>query len=256
MIYRYVLGGVSLAGVVGAAGFFGWQSLELDFLKFKSAPKPVIIQRYAQHSLWIDCEKRIAIMFAALVGADHGNAPREDEFTLDPSVDKRCQQRSTLSYGTPYDRGHLFAANHADSDPVAIHQSNYMTNIMPQHRNLNRGAMKRTEFITECLRDMGDVWIVGGIFKNETPIDSLILHGIEVPAHIWKVIHSPSLNKTWAYIFPNDSRATWGDADTYLTSLDEIDKRWGGAIQYPFYIKSRSEVMKESYPVTKSCNIS
>ncbi|HIG39559.1 MAG TPA: hypothetical protein EYQ14_03340, partial [Gammaproteobacteria bacterium] len=43
--------------------------------------------------------------------------------------------------GQRYDRGHLVPANHLDYSKKAIKQSNYMTNILPQAANMNRGAV-------------------------------------------------------------------------------------------------------------------
>lgn len=76
---------------------------------------------------------------------DSGNSKRYNSFYLDPTVPADCQQTSTKAYGQNYDRGHQVPANHLDASPIAIKQSNFMTNILPQAPNMNRGAWLLTE---------------------------------------------------------------------------------------------------------------
>jgi DNA/RNA endonuclease G (NUC1) len=91
---------------------------------------------YEGFTVWLDCSKRGAVKFRYNAQRDQGNFKRHERFYYDPDVPKRCQQTSTKSYKHPsqrYDRGHIVPANHLDYSMIAIKQSNYMTNILPQH---------------------------------------------------------------------------------------------------------------------------
>ena len=76
-----------------------------------------------------------------------GSFPRSSTFRLDPNVPYECQPSSTNSFKTDapgaltYERGHQVPANHLDYSELAIRQSNYMTNILPQTQTLNSGRV-------------------------------------------------------------------------------------------------------------------
>lgn len=106
---------------------------------------------YQGFSLWLDCKERAAVKFRYNAQHDAGSEARVADFRLDPNVPQACQQSSTAAYGKGYDRGHQVPANHLDYDKTAIAQSNYMTNILPQTSQMNRGAWLLTEEIVVSL---------------------------------------------------------------------------------------------------------
>jgi endonuclease G len=94
---------------------------------------------YEGFTVWVDCARRGPVKFQYNAQHDGGNQARAENFRLDLNVPKECQQTSAAAYGHGYDRGHQVPANHLDASPVAIKQSNYMTNILPQVAQMNRG---------------------------------------------------------------------------------------------------------------------
>jgi endonuclease G, mitochondrial len=91
----------------------------------------------------VDCDKRGAVKFQYNAQHDTGSYKRLKSFHIDPNVYSSCQQFSAKTYkkkSQRYDRGHLVPANHLDYSKVAVRQSNFMTNILPQAANMNRGA--------------------------------------------------------------------------------------------------------------------
>src|SRR5690606_35231289 len=102
-------------------------------------------------------------------------------FKLDSYVPKECQQTSAKGYGRGYDRGHQVPANHLDASAVAIEQSNYMTNILPQVSQMNRGAWKLTEEIVECYRDIDELLVIGGVIWGNNEKDDFFVqsHGVK-----------------------------------------------------------------------------
>lgn len=129
---------------------------------------------YEGFSVWLDCRHRGPVWFEYAARADTGSLPRRQSFSLDPDVPDECQQTSSSTYSggqQSYDRGHLVPANHLDHLRDGIRQSNFMTNVLPQARNMNRGAWLRTEEIIECLRDEEDLEVIGGVIYGFNPHD-------------------------------------------------------------------------------------
>lgn len=107
---------------------------------------------YEGFTLWLDCSKRGLLKYRFNVQRDTGNFKRSEAFMLDPNVPAQCQQTSAKAYGRGFDRGHGVNANALDYTEVGIRQTNFMTNILPQVSQMNRGAMYFTEMLVECYR--------------------------------------------------------------------------------------------------------
>lgn len=186
---------------------------------------------YEGFTIWLDCDRRGAVKFRYNTQRDQGNIKRHSKFYLDPKVSKKCQQTSTGSYrhaSERYDRGHLVPANHLDNSKVAIKQSNYMTNILPQAANMNRGAWKRTETITECYRDIDELLILGGVIwgKNRNNDHFIKSHGVATPEAFWKLIIR-GRDRVIAWVVPNTQVAKYKKLDAYLVSVEELEERTG-----------------------------
>ncbi len=198
---------------------------------------------YQGFTIWLDCEKRSAIKFHYTLGKDIGNLERVYAFHLDPEVDKACQQTSTSSYKYEkldktcekdendrcFHKGHLVAYNQMDHSLISSHQTNYMTNILPQARNLNTGVWKRTEDISECYRDFVTLDIFGGPIwgKNEMYLSN---HSITVPKSFWKVMIGDG--KVIAWIFPNSNEESLNadDLPKYSVTIETIERETGQII--------------------------
>ena len=187
---------------------------------------------YHGFTLWFDCKARSAVRFQYELDRDVGAVPRIKKYYHDPMLEPYCQQFETSSYNTNkniegYNRGRLVPYNHMDHSLIASHQTNYMTNILPQTKEMNRGAWHLTEEITECFRDYSRLIILGGpIWKEE--ITYLPLHGVSIPESFWKVIIRN--NEVIAWIIPNSKEATKGRLDDYLVSVYEIEQITDNAI--------------------------
>jgi endonuclease G, mitochondrial len=146
-------------------------------------------------------------------------------------VPKHCQQTSTASYkfaSERYDRGHLVPANHLDHSKIAMRQSQYMTNILPQAANMNRGAWLRTEEITECYRDIDELLVIGGVIWGHDATDDYFIksHGVATPDAFWKLIIRGK-DRVIAWVVPNTRAATRKQLDSYLVTVEELERRTG-----------------------------
>jgi endonuclease G len=180
---------------------------------------------YEGFTVWIDCEKRGAVKFRYNAQRDDGSEPRADHFKIDPYVPKECQQTSAKGYGHGYDRGHQVPANHLDSSAVAIRQSNFMTNILPQTSQMNRGAWKLTEEIVECYRDIDELLVIGGVIWGHNPADDYFVksHGVKTPDAFWKVIVRGD-GRAIAWIVPNTKDAVEKELDRYLVTVADVER--------------------------------
>lgn len=145
---------------------------------------------YEGFTVWLDCAQRGAVKFRYNAQHDNGSAKRYDKFFLDPNAPAECQQTSAKAYDHDYDRGHLVPANHLDASASAIKATNTMTNILPQAKNMNRGAWLLTEEIVECYRDIDELLVIGGVIWGNNPDDDYFVksHGIRTPDAFWKVV--------------------------------------------------------------------
>lgn len=170
-----------------------------------------------------------------------GNFPRYDTFMLDPDVPSECQQKTSKAYGLGYDRGHQVNANVLDSSWTGIMQSTYMTNILPQTSQMNRGVWLLTEEITECYRDIDELLVIGGVIWGNNPDDDYFVasHGVKTPDAFWKVIIRGTVEneRAIAWIVPNTTTATKANLDKYLVSVSEIERVTGEIIPVADYAK-------------------
>ncbi len=225
------------------------------FVSLSSHASEIKQINYEGFTVWVDCEKRGAVKFQYNAQHDTGNFKRKKSFYYDPDLPKDCQQTSTRTYkekGQRYDRGHLVPANHLDYSQNAIKQSNYMTNILPQAANMNRGAWLLTEEITECYRDIDELLIIGGVIWGDNPDDDFYVnsHGVTTPDAFWKVIVRN--DRVIAWIVPNASTATRKRLDDYLVSVDEIERTTGETI--PVADSLKYDKPNHSWIIPRGCN--
>jgi endonuclease G len=211
---------------------------------------------YQGFTVWLDCKERAAVKFQYNAQHDTGNEARAKDFKLDPDVPKECQQTSTAAYGQGYDRGHQVPANHLDYSPEAIKQSNYITNILPQTSQMNRGAWLLTEEIIECYRDIDELLIIGGVIMGNNPADDyfVLSHGVKTPDAFWKVVirGTGQDERAIAWVVPNSKDATRKHLDSYLVSVDELERMTGETIPVADYAKH--DKPSASWVVPTGCN--
>lgn len=222
-----------------------------------TASAEILRRDYQGFTLWIDCDRRGVVRYQYNVQRDTGNNARSNSFYLDPKIPKRCQQKSTATYkakGQRYHRGHQVTANHLDYSPIAIRQTNFMVNILPQAANMNTGAWKRTEEIIECHRDRYELLVVGGvIWGNDRSNDHFVRsHGVATPDAYWKVVIK--WNGVIAWIVPNTQQATKKRLDKYLVSIAELEKRARASIPVPADLKHSRPA--RSWGIPKGCDFS
>jgi len=142
-------------------------------------------------------------------GCQQKNGKAYPKYCLEPLVDgapwsmshlSSKEQKLQCTKSVAHDRGHQVPANNWDGDKATCAATNYMTNILPQAAQMNRGAWLRTEMLTECWRQEQPLTIIGGaVYKTGSlavpeweGIDRsdwfMESHYVKNPAYFWKVV--------------------------------------------------------------------
>lgn len=204
-------------------------------------------------TVWVDCDKRLPFKFQYNAQRDHGNKKRKKNFSVDPRLPRHCNQLSSDAYGLDFDRGHLVPANHLDHSDLALTQSNYMSNITPQNKTMNRGAWMHTETLTECYRDKEELLVIGGALWLNNSNEYLKKHGVNVPSHFWKVIiKGIGENESYqAWLIPNISEAQEKNIQKYQVNIFQLEKIT--MQQIPFTTNKKGQ-MYPKWEMPKNCD--
>ena len=174
------------------------------------------------------CSKKnpIAVMEHITVAAVTGPAQRQDDFREDPAVTAQCRSRLQDYAGQPYDRGHMSAAGGNTQTPQIMSESFYLSNMVPQVPNNNRGIWRVLEMqIRDQVKATGQSLhvISGAIFAPGHPT---IGNGVAVPTHLYKVIINRQTGNVTAYLMPNAPLPV-ADLPKYRATLQAVEQATG-----------------------------
>ena len=154
---------------------------------------------------------------------------RTNKFLPDPDL-PQAEAVTTDDYkGSGWDRGHMCPAGDNRWHWRAMTESFYMTNICPQHHNLNRGDWKELE--EDCRRwaqAWGSIYIVCGpiLYRQEhQTIGSE--HTVTVPEAFFKVILCTQTTPPQAIGFIYKNAAGNNPLDSYVNSVDQVERITG-----------------------------
>lgn len=153
------------------------------------------------------------------------SSERKDDFRVDPmvAVDKQSSLEDYAKSG--YDRGHIAPAADFSHSAEEISESFYLTNMMPQVPNNNRGIWKKTETMArEFAEKYGEVYVVSGTIYEGKKV--VMGKGVLVPSHIYKIIIDPKKQRAMAFLFPNTNLKV-SDLPNYVVTVADIEKRAG-----------------------------
>jgi len=154
-----------------------------------------------------------------------GTAKRADDFRPDPDIPK--PQQSVLSdyTGNPYDRGHLAPAGNNTQSAIIMSESFFLSNMIPQVPNNNRGIWKQIEtYVRNWALEGKDIYVVTGTIYKEGHL--VIGNKVGVPQFVWKVIVDKKAGKAIAFVFPNEALPV-KDLPKYATTVQKIEQLTG-----------------------------
>jgi endonuclease G len=155
-----------------------------------------------------------------------GHAKRQDDFRSDPEIKKEHQSLLSDYKGHPYDRGHLAPAGNNTQNDKIMSESFFLSNMVPQEPNNNRGIWKQLETAVRGWTKEGkDIYVVSGTVY-ETQYLKIGKSEVGVPNGMWKVIIDAKTNKSIAFMFPNAPLPV-KDLPKYVTTVREVEQKTG-----------------------------
>ena len=147
----------------------------------------------------------VAVFEHLTVAAMTGPAKRKDNFRPDPLVTPQCSA-SLADYaivGKTHDRGHMAPAGNNTQNDAIMSESFYLSNMVAQLANNNRGIWKQLETWERqwAAAPNTDFYIIsGGIFDQGHPV---IGNGLGMPTRLYKIIIEKNSKQVQAYMMPN-----------------------------------------------------
>jgi len=147
----------------------------------------------------------VAVFEHLTVAAMTGPAKRKDNFRPDPLVTPQCSA-SLADYvivGKTHDRGHMAPAGNNTQNDAIMSESFYLSNMVAQLANNNRGIWKQLETWERQWASAlnTDFYIIsGGIFDQGHPV---IGNGLGMPTRLYKIIIEKNSKQVQAYLMPN-----------------------------------------------------
>lgn len=154
---------------------------------------------------------------------------RTDKFLPDPDLPESEAVTTDDYKRTGWDRGHMCPAADCRWHWRAMQESFYMTNICPQHHNLNSGDWKELE--DACRRwaeQEGRIYIVcGPIFYKGKPRTIGREHRVAVPDAFFKVVLCADSKQPRAIGFIYKNTAGNRKLDSYVNTVDQVERITG-----------------------------
>lgn len=149
-----------------------------------------------------------------------GIEDRKGTFKQHPNIAPELQATNEDYYKSGYDKGHMAPAGDMRKDSVAMAQSFYLTNMVPQLPILNRRFWKSLETTVrnKVKPDRPLYVITGPIYSHPT----ILGKGVWVPSHTYKIIYDKRANTVASYILPNDKTLD-GKLPSFYVALEQIE---------------------------------
>ena len=155
-----------------------------------------------------------------------GPAKRKDDFRPDPTIPKQHQSLLSDYAGFPFDRGHLSPGADNNINDDIMSESFFLSNMVPQVPNHNRGIWKQLETaVRNWVQEGKDIYVVSGTIYA-AGYQTIGAGRVGIPTHMWKVIVDRKSSKSIAFLFPNAPLPV-ADLPKYATSVDAIEKATG-----------------------------
>jgi endonuclease G len=155
-----------------------------------------------------------------------GPAKRKDNFRPDPAIPKQHQSQLSDYAGFPFDRGHLSPGADNTQDGMVMSESFFLSNMVPQVPNHNRGIWKQLEtYVRNWVKEGKDIYVVSGTIYAPG-YQTIGANRVGIPTHMWKVVVDRNSSKSIAFLFPNAPLPVQ-DLPKYATSIDSVEKATG-----------------------------
>ena len=156
-----------------------------------------------------------------------GGSKRHDDFRPDPEIPEKHQSKLSDYAGNPYDRGHLVPAGNSTKNADTMSESFFLSNMVPQVPNHNRGIWKQLE---TCVRNWvvnegKDLYVISGTAYNAEH-KTIGENKVGVPDYLWKIVIDAKTNTSVSFLFPN-TQLPVEDLPKYIVSISDIETKTG-----------------------------
>jgi endonuclease G, mitochondrial len=181
------------------------------------------------------------------------NYARYNKFMPDPTL-PADEAVTTEDYKKPrdverkdwrWDRGHMCPAADNTWDWRAMQECFYLTNMCPQHNNLNRGDWKELEDACRKWAEADTLYIVCGPILYKKAHQTIGEHKVVVPEAFYKcVLVLGKHPRAIGFIYKNNQGNH--PLDSYVNSVDEVERITGINFyaSLPDNIENKVEAMK------------
>jgi len=170
----------------------------------------------------------IAVLEHLTIASMNGSATRRDDFRPDPAVTPNCS--ATLAdyatVGKTHDRGHMSPAKNNTINPEIMSESFFLSNMVPQVANNNRGIWKQLEMQERQWATAPDTdfyVISGGVYDAGYARTG---NGLGIPTRLYKIIIEKNSKKVMAYLMPNTALPV-ADLPKYQTTVKAVEQATG-----------------------------
>jgi endonuclease G len=150
---------------------------------------------------------------------------RVNAFKADPQL-QRGQRAELSDYtGTGFDRGHMAPAGDASSKEAMV-ESFYLSNMIPQVKENNRGIWKSLEEkVRASVLQKNDLFIFTGPIYTGNP-KTIGKDNIAIPEALFKIIYDNKTKEVISFIIPN-AQEDASKLNTFIVSLHQVNQRTG-----------------------------
>lgn len=171
----------------------------------------------------------VAVFEHLTVAAMSGPSKRKDNFRPDPQVTPACS--ATLAdyatVGSTHDRGHMAPAANNTQNDVIMSESFYLSNMVAQVANNNRGAWRLLESAERQWANTPgtNFYIIsGGIYDTGHPVTG---NGLGIPTRLYKIIIEKNSGQVQAYLMPNGPITPATSWPTYQVPVSAVEQATG-----------------------------
>ena len=205
-------------------------------LTYKSAPIVSADQYicHTEYAIAYSYKSKNPIYTTELLLPSHtGNLPRTNDFRVDPAVPKQYQSKpkdyhnsGTACNGGRCDQGHMTPDQDFSSCMICVHESFFMSNMVPQNYKNNEVIWKSMEvmFRKYVQTHPAGIYIITGPVYNTASPATLGDDKIWIPDLLFKIAIDVQTGKSIAFLMPN---APEGNLSQFVTNLTTIEKLTG-----------------------------
>ena len=170
----------------------------------------------------------------------YGAAPRSASFSADPALPTGCYRVVSSDYtNSGYSRGHMVRSEERTWSSEDNAQTFLMTNVLPQHQDLNGGPWSGLERHLQTLAqdENREIYVIAGGVGNRGTLNGA--GRVVIPTHTWKVAvvmaygrgladaTSTSSLEVIAVNMPNTAGIASRPWTDYRTTVDRVEQLSG-----------------------------